>query len=104
MGFASARVGLNVTGPIKRFGGDTNYAEYGVGVYDNGSFRTPEQTNTKQVIGRVTVYPFGANWRFQGLGLTGMYNYGWGNTTPDNQGVSETLKGNRAQFQRMAAV
>jgi hypothetical protein len=50
------------------------------------------------------VYPFGANWRFQGLGITGFYNYGWGDTTPDNQGGTETLKSNRAQFQRMAAV
>jgi hypothetical protein len=104
LGFSSSQIGIQADGPIKLFGGDTNFAEYSFGVYDNGSFRTPEQTNTKQVIGRVTVYPFGANWRFQGLGLTGMYNYGWGNTTPDNQGSSIALKGGRAQFQRMAAV
>ena len=32
---------------------------------------------------RVSVYPFGSTWRFQGLGLTGFYNYGYGNTAPD---------------------
>lgn len=104
LSLSSSQIGLQIDGPVKLFGGEANYLEYGFGVYDNGSFRTPEQTNTKQVMGRVTVYPFGANWRFQGLGVTGFYNYGWGDTTPDNQGVTETLKSNRAQFQRMAAV
>jgi hypothetical protein len=101
---SSSQIGLQMDGPIKLTGGEATTLEYGFGVYDNGSFRTPEQTNTKQVMGRLTYYPFGADWRFQGLGLTGFANYGWGNTTPDNQGGTETLKGNRAQFERFAAV
>src|SRR5262249_10987687 len=44
-----------------------------------------EQTNTKQAMARVTVYPFGAKWRFQGLGLTGFYDYGYNNGAPDQQ-------------------
>ena len=73
-------------------------------VYDNGSFRTPEQSNTKQVMGKGTLYPFGASWRYQGLGLTGFWNYGWGDTSPDVQGRTEILKSDRAQFERVAAV
>src|SRR5216684_709231 len=101
---SSSQIGLQMDGPVKLGGGETTYAEYGFGVYDNGSFRTPEQSNTKQVMGRGTIYPFGANWRFQGLGLTGFMNYGWGDTTPDNQGTVTGLKGTRAQFERIAAV
>ena len=29
----------------------------------------------------------GNSWRFQGLGLTGFYNYGYGNTTPDTASI-----------------
>ena len=40
----------------------------------------------KQVMGRVTVNPFGANSRYDGLGLTGFYDYGYQNTcTPDSE-------------------
>jgi hypothetical protein len=100
---SSSQVGLQVDGPVK-FGGESTYAEYGFGVYNSGSFRQAEQTNTKQVMGRGTIYPFGANWRFQGLGMTGFWDYGWGNVTPDSEGLSTALKGSRAQFERIAAV
>ena len=55
-------------------------------------------------MGRLTAYPFGSSFKYQGLALTGFWNYGWGDTTPDNQGGTEILKGNRAQFQRIAAM
>ena len=36
-------------------------------------------------MGRVTVNPFGANSRYDGLGLTGFYDYGYSNKcTPDS--------------------
>jgi hypothetical protein len=104
LGFSSSQIGLQVDGPFKPFGGEATYLEYGLGVYDEGNFRTQEQTNTKQVMARGTLYPFGANWRFQGLGLTGFWNYGWGNQTPDFQGRTETLKSDRANFERVAAL
>jgi hypothetical protein len=104
LGLSSSQIGLQFAGPI-RFGAlEKTYLDYAFGVYDNGNFSTPEQSNTKQVMERLTVYPFGSDYRFQGLGLTGFWNYGWGDTTPDNQGVVETLKSNRAQFQRIAAI
>ena len=55
-------------------------------------------------MGRLTAYPFGADWRFQGLGLTGFYNYGYGNTTPDNMDIPTTLKATNAHFDRIAAL
>jgi hypothetical protein len=36
--------------------------------------------------------------------MTGFWDYGWGNVTPDQQGITQTLKGGRAQFQRIAAL
>src|SRR5260370_41963085 len=55
-------------------------------------------------MGRFTVYPFGAGWRYDGLGLTGFYDYGWGNTAPDTSGLVTPLKGSSAHFERIAAL
>jgi len=104
LGFSSSQIGLQTGGPINVGGGEKTYLDYAAGVYDNGNFRTPEQTNTKQMMGRLTAYPFGSTFRYQGLGVTGFWDYGWGDTTPDNEGGTEVLKGNRAQFQRIAAI
>jgi hypothetical protein len=104
LGFSSSQVGLQFNGPVKLFGGETNYLDYGFGVYNNGSFRTAEQSDTKQIIGKGTIYPFGANWRFQGLGITGMYDYGWGNVAPDSDSIPQALKVSSSHFTRIAAV
>jgi hypothetical protein len=104
LGFSSSQVGLQFNGPLKLKGGETNYLDYGFGVYNNGSFRTAEQSDTKQIIGKGTIYPFGANWRYQGLGLTGMYDYGWGNVAPDSDNNSTALKVSSSHFSRVAAV
>lgn len=104
LGLSQSQIGLQMAGPVSLAGSEKTYLDYAVGVYDNGSFRNQEQTNTKQMMGRLTAYPFGSAFKYQGLGLTGFWNYGWGNTTPDNQGSPEVLKGNRAQFQRIAAM
>ena len=45
-------------------------------VYDDASFHATETSAYKQVMGHVTVNPFGANSRYDGLGLTGFYDYG----------------------------
>jgi hypothetical protein len=104
LGLSSSQIGLQFAGPVKPFGSEKTYLEYGVGVYDNGNFNTPEQTNTKQVMGRLTAYPFGSSWRYQGLGLTGFYNYGYGNVAPDIGSVPTLLKGSIAHFTRMSAI
>ena len=104
LGLSSSQIGLQMAGPVNFGSTEKTYLDYAAGVYDNGSFRTQEQTNTKQMMGRLTAYPFGSSFKYQGLGITGFWNYGWGNTTPDNEGATEVLKGNRAQFQRIAAI
>jgi hypothetical protein len=104
VGLSSSQIGLQFDGPIKSESGETTLAEYGFGAYDNGSFRTPEQTNTKQVMARGTIYPFGAHWRYDGLGMTGFFNYGWGNTAPDSINLPTPLKASNAHFERIAAL
>ena len=104
LGLSSSQIGIGVGGPIKFYGGEKTYLDYALGVYDNGNFSTPEQTDTKQVMGRVTAYPFGSSWRYQGLGITGFYNYGYGNVAPDIGSVPTALKGPIAHFTRMSAI
>ncbi|HJU12599.1 MAG TPA: hypothetical protein VJ728_17065 [Candidatus Binataceae bacterium] len=103
-GLSSTQLGVSLEGPVKLFGGEKTYLDYGIGVYNNASFHAFEQSENKQLMGRLTAYPFGADWRFQGLGLTGFYNYGYGNTTPDNMDIPTALKATNAHFERIAAL
>jgi hypothetical protein len=104
LGFSSGQLGLQMEGPVKLFGGEKNYLDYGFGVYNNANFHQFEQSDTKEAMVRGSIYPFGADWRFQGLGLTGFYDYGWGNTTPDNMDIPTTLKQTNAHYERIAAL
>jgi hypothetical protein len=99
---SSTQAGLGFRGPIKS--GEKTYVDYDFGVYNNASFHAFEQSNTKEAMGRMTVYPFGALWRYDGLGLTGFYNYGYGNTTPDNADLPNALKGGQSHITRIAAL
>ncbi len=102
LSLSSTQVGVSMQGPVKF--GEKMYLDYGIGAYDNASFHAFEQTDTKQFMARGSLYPFGANWRFDGLGLTGFYNYGYGNTAPDTADIPATLKGGNAHIQRIAAL
>jgi hypothetical protein len=104
VGLSSSQIGLQANGPVKLYGGEATYLEYGAGVYDAGTFRSQTQSAWPQMMGRLTAYPFGADWRYQGLGLTGFYNYGWGNASPDQQGISTPLKSTTSYFERLAAL
>ncbi len=99
---ASGQAGIAIAGPIKS--GEKTYVDYELGVYNNASFHAFEQTNTKETIDRVTVYPFGALWRFDGLGISGLYNYGYGNVTPDTANMPNALKGPQSHIERLAAL
>jgi hypothetical protein len=81
-GFSSTQAGLAMKGPIKFH--ESQYLDYDFGVYNNQSWTGYERPNTKQAMGRLSVYPFGAKARFDGLGITGFYDYGYTNATPDN--------------------
>jgi len=101
---SSTQVGMSMQGPIKPFNDGLMYADYDFGVFDNSSFHAYEQTDTKQAMARLSIYPFGAGWRFQGLGITGFYNYGYGNTAPDTADQPTVLKGPDAHITRLAAL
>jgi hypothetical protein len=82
LSLSSSQVGIALKGPIKFH--ETQYADYDVGVYDDASFHAIEQSAYKQVMGRVTINPFGAHSRYDGFGLTGFYDYAYSNKcTPD---------------------
>jgi hypothetical protein len=104
LGLSSSQTGLTLQGPIRLHGGEATYAEYHFGAFDNGNFNNAEQSDAKQVMGRFTVYPFGARWRYDGLGLTGFYDYGWGNVAPNSNSIPTPLKGSDAHFERIAAL
>ena len=86
---SSAQLGASMKGPIKFH--ELQYADYDFGAFNNSSFRAFEQTNTKQVMGRLTVNPFGVKSRYAGFGLTGFFDYGYNNTTADNTGTTGTV-------------
>ncbi|HZC45571.1 MAG TPA: hypothetical protein VE243_03790, partial [Candidatus Acidoferrum sp.] len=96
LSLSSTQVGFSIKGPIKIH--EKQYADYDVGVFDDASFHAIEQSAYKQVMGRVTINPFGANSRYDGLGLTGFYDYAYSNNcTPDVNGtIAGVTSGNAA--------
>jgi hypothetical protein len=104
LGLSSSQIGLTLAGRVKLYGGDATHADYQFGVFDNGNFNNQEQSNTKQFLGRLTIYPLGARWRYDGLGLTGFYNYGYANVAPNSNSLVTPLKGSEARFERIAAL
>ena len=81
LSLSSTQQGISIQGPIKF--NDLQYVDYDAGVYNNASFHAFEDTSTKQVMGRISFYPFGAKWKYDGLGFTGFYDYGYGDVTED---------------------
>jgi hypothetical protein len=96
--------GIAIQGPITFGPEHLQYIDYNIGAFNNAGFHTLEGTNTKEVQGRISIYPFGARWRFDGLGLTSYYAYGYGNNTPDLASIPAALKGPNANIQRFAEV
>jgi hypothetical protein len=102
VGLSSSQTGISMSVPYRI--GEKQYIDDEVGVYTNANYKQLEVDDTKQVMARVSAYPFGALWRFDGLGITGFYDYGYGNTTPDLASVPTALKGPNAHIERVAAL
>ena len=100
LGLSSAQFGVSIGGPIKF--NELEYIDYGVGAFTNAKYSQFEQSNTKQAMGRVSVYPFGSTWDTQGLGLTGFYDYGYNNTPPDNGSLNTGFGPNPNAFGHVA--
>jgi hypothetical protein len=86
LSLSSTQVGIASKGPIKFDG--LQYLDYDLGVYNNANFHQNEQSAAKSGMARVSYYPFGARSRFDGLGLTGFYQYGFANQTPDTSNLN----------------
>jgi hypothetical protein len=79
MSLSSTYPGLSIRGPINLGPGEVQYANYDIGVFNNSSFHSQELGNTKAVMARLSVYPFGTDGHHSqdGFGLTGFYDYGY---------------------------
>ena len=95
LSLSSSQVGVAMKGPIKF--NEKQYADYDFGVYDDASFHAQEQSAYKQVMGRVTINPFGAESRYAGLGLTGFYDYGYSNKCTPDENFSNATCGHLAR-------
>jgi hypothetical protein len=82
LSLSSSQTGFSLHGPVK-FGGK-QYIDYSVAGFTNANFHQFEQSEKKQVMARVSYYPFGASSQFQGLGITGFIDYGFTNVAPDS--------------------
>jgi hypothetical protein len=100
LSLSSTQAGVSIQGPIKF--NERQYVDYDIGVYNNANFHQYEQTNTKQFMSRISVYPLGAKWRFDGLGLTWFFNYGYGNVAPNFQGTAPFFQAPQAHITRQA--
>jgi len=81
LSLSSTYVGASLRGPVEI--GGKQYLDYDFGVFNNNSFHAIEQSEKKQVMARVSYYPFGATSKYQGLGLTGFVDYGFKSVAPD---------------------
>jgi len=100
LGLSSAQFGLSLSGPVKF--NELEYFDYGAGVFTNAKYSQLEQSNTKQVMGRISAYPFGSKWDTQGLGITGFYDYGYNNAPPDNASLNTGFGPNPNAFGHVA--
>jgi hypothetical protein len=82
LSLSSTHAGVKLHGPIKVNG--KQYLDYEIGAFDSGSFHNYELASEKQVMARLSYYPTSFTGRFNGLGLTGFVDYGYGNITPDS--------------------
>ncbi len=83
LSLSSTYVGAEVNGPIMSNGKE--YVDYQIGVFNTASFHAIEQNDKKQIMGRLTFYPFGTHTDRTGLGFTIFENYGYNTKTPDTK-------------------
>lgn len=78
---SSTYTGVTLNGPIKGSNGK-QYVDYQLGVFNNANFHAYEVAENKTVMARASFYPFGASSKYDGLGITGFIDYGYGNAVP----------------------
>lgn len=83
LSLSSTYVGVKLHGPIMI--NDTEYLDYDLGLFNSTSFHHIEQSDNKEVMGRLTLYPFGTSKDRTGFGVTLFEDYGYSNKTPDTR-------------------
>lgn len=83
LSLSSTYVGAEINGPVMVNGKE--YLDYQIGAFNTASFHAIEQNDKKQVMGRLTWYPFGTKTDRTGFGLTAFENYGYNTKTPDTK-------------------
>ena len=92
LSLSSTYTGASINGPVK-FNGK-QYIDYQIGVFNDANFHQFNQSETKTGMARVSFYPFGATSKYEGLGITGFVDYGYGNVPPDSSNhVVERMAG-----------
>lgn len=80
LSLSSTYDGVKLHGPLEWNGKE--YLDYDLGVFNTASFHAVETNDKKQVMGRLTVYPFGTTADRTGLGFTAFENYGYNTKLP----------------------
>jgi hypothetical protein len=83
LSLSSTYVGVKLHGPIMV--NDTEYLDYDLGLFNSANFHHIEQNDNKEVMGRLTLYPFGTTKDRTGFGVTVFEDYGYANKTPDTR-------------------
>jgi len=92
LSLSSTYTGASINGPIKMNG--KQYIDYQIGVFNDANFHQFNQSETKTGMARVSFYPFGATSKYDGLGITGFVDYGYGNVPSDTSNhVVERMAG-----------
>lgn len=81
LSLSSTYTGITLNGPIEFNGKE--YLDYQIGIFNTASFHSIETNDKKQVMARLTWYPFGTTSDRTGLGITGFEDYGYNTKTPD---------------------
>ena len=104
MGLSSSQIGLQFDGPIKLNGSEKTYRRLWLRRVRQRQFPSQEQTDTKQVMATANVLSVRlVVASYQGLGLTGFYNYGYGNVAPDIGSVPICAQGQHRALHANAA-
>ncbi|MDT8068747.1 MAG: hypothetical protein ROO76_11350 [Terriglobia bacterium] len=80
MGLSSTYVGAKLHGPVEINGKE--YLDYDLGVFTTASFHAIETSDKKQLMARLTWYPFGTKSDRSGFGITAFENYGYNTKLP----------------------
>jgi TolA-binding protein len=96
---SSTYAGVKLHGPIEMNGKE--YLDYDLGVFNTASFHSLETNDKKQVMARLTLYPFGTKADRTGLGFTFFDDYGYNTKLPSQRSTPLNRMSILAHYQTM---